>query len=351
MKKVRIGFVGAGAMGQCAHLVNYASLETCEIVALAELRPGLARQVARRYNIERIYPDHHALLQEEELDAIVASQPYNRHGILLPDLFKAGVPVFTEKPLTCSIEAGEQIIQELEASAAKHYLGYHKRSDPATKWVRNEITRLKQSGELGPLQYIRILMPAGDWIASGFVDLLSSTEPLEDLPTDRLPSDMEPVMQQAYDTFVNYYIHQVNLLRHLLGESYSVSYADPTGRIMVTHSESGIPGTIEMSPYETTIDWQEEVLVAFAHGWIKLTLPAPLARNRCGKVSIYYDGERAEHPCLLEPTFPWVHAMRQQAIHFIEAVEGKETPLCEAHEALEDLKIARDYLRLLHESK
>ena len=38
-KKVRIGFVGVGSMGQCAHLKNYAVIPECEVVALAELRP------------------------------------------------------------------------------------------------------------------------------------------------------------------------------------------------------------------------------------------------------------------------------------------------------------------------
>ena len=46
MDKVRLGFVGVGGMGQCAHLKNYVVLPDCEVVALAELRPELARQVA-----------------------------------------------------------------------------------------------------------------------------------------------------------------------------------------------------------------------------------------------------------------------------------------------------------------
>ena len=46
------------------------------------------------------------------------------------------------------------------------------------------------------------------------------------------------------------------------------------------------------------------------------------------------------------PQFPWIHAMRQQAIHFVQAVQGEATPLCEAEEALEDLRGTRAYLRL-----
>jgi len=39
MSKVRIGFIGVGTMGQMAHLKNYVTLNDCEVVALAEVRP------------------------------------------------------------------------------------------------------------------------------------------------------------------------------------------------------------------------------------------------------------------------------------------------------------------------
>ena len=57
-KKVRIGFVGVGSMGQCAHLKNYATLPECEVAAIAELRQDLAKKVITAGNEagERIWP-------------------------------------------------------------------------------------------------------------------------------------------------------------------------------------------------------------------------------------------------------------------------------------------------------
>jgi len=255
--------------------------------------------------------------------------------------------VLTEKPLGRSVAVGEKILHALEAGGARHYVGYHKRSDPATMFARAEIDRLKQSGELGALRYIRVLMPAGDWVASGFSHLLNSEETMPEIEFDPPAADMDKETAAEYDAFVNYYIHQVNLIRHLFGENYTVSYADPAKVLMVVHSESGVPGTIEMTPYQTTIDWQEEALVAFERGYVRLTLPAPLARNRPGTVTIYRDPGDGATPECVQPQLPWVHAMRQQALNFVSAVQGRETPLCEAKEALEDLKVAREYIRLL----
>ena len=345
MAKMRIGFVGVGFMGQCAHLRNYAVLPDCEVVAIAELRQELARSVAARYGVPRVYRNHEEMLAKEELDSIVASQPYHRHGVLVPELLGANVPVFTEKPLARSVEAGRQIVSALEESGGRYLVGYHKRSDPATMYAKNEIERCKTSGELGPLRYVRILMPAGDWIAQGHTHLLQTDEDVPALSVDPPPADMDEQTARDYDGFVNYYIHQVNLMRHLLGEDYAVSYADPSGVLLAVQSESGVAGTIEMSPYRTTVDWQEQALVAFERGYIKIDLPAPLACNRPGKVTIFRDPGDGASAETVVPQLPWVHAMRQQAINFVRAIQGQDTPLCEAAEALKDLQTAREYIR------
>ena len=134
MSKVRIGFVGVGSMGQCAHLRNYASLSECEVVAIAELREKLGKQVAARYGVPKVYRSHEEMLAAEKLDGIVASQPFTRHGVLVPQLLKARLPVFTEKPLAACIEVGEKILRALKESGTWHMVGYHKRSDPATMY-------------------------------------------------------------------------------------------------------------------------------------------------------------------------------------------------------------------------
>jgi len=348
---VRIGFVGVGMMGQCAHLKNYAALPDCEVAALAELREDMGKKVAARYGVPCVYRSHEELLSREKLDGIVASQPFTRHGTLVPELLEAGVPVFTEKPLAGSVEMGERIVRALKKSGTWMMIGYHKRSDPATMHAKKEIDRLKANGELGALRYVRITMPPGDWIAGGFNDFIRSEAPQLELEADPAPRDMDEKTYKDYIRFVNYYIHQVNLLRHLLGEPYKVTYADRSGVLFAAESKSGVAGTIEMAPYNTTIDWQESALVCFERGYVRIDLPAPLASNRPGRVEIFKDPGKGMTPETTVPQLPWVHAMRQQSVNFIAAIKGKMEPPCGAKEALEDLKVARDYIRLLEKSR
>lgn len=347
-RKIQIAFAGVGGMGQAAHLRNYATLrDDCEVVALAELRPKLAQAVARKYNVPRVYSTIEEMLAKEKVDAIVASQQFTRHGIVVTEVAKAGVPIFTEKPIAASVAVGERIVAAVAAAKTWLMVGYHKRSDPATEYARKTITELKQSGELGQMKYVRISMPPGDWIAAGWTENLATDDVMPPIAVDPKPQDMDAETTKLYEAFVNYYIHQVNLLRFLVGEPYKVSYADPSKVLFIAHSASGVPCTIEMAAYSTSIDWQETALVGFERGYVKLSLPAPLAFNRAGTVEILKDPGKGVTPVTLHPQMPWVHAMRNQALNFIKAVRGEASAPCLAPEALEDIKIARDYIRLL----
>lgn len=344
---MRIGFIGVGGMGQMAHLRNYVTTPGCSVVAICEIRRKTGEEVARRYGIPRLYENYVSMLESEELDGVVVCQPFDRHAVLLPDIYPRVKCVFTEKPLAVSVRAAEDLAAAAEASGCTHMVGYHKRSDPAAIRAKGTVDSWRLSGEVGPLQYVRILMPAGDWIASGFDGLVDAGDPRGSL--DREPAGalgFSGPLADEYRAFVNYYIHQVNLMRWLLGEPYGVTYADPSGVLLAVRSNSGVAGVIEMSPYRTTVAWEEEALVAFEKGYVKLRLPAPLAVNRCGSVEVYRDPGEGQAPERCLPTLPWVHAMRQQACAFVELCRGQAEPPCGAREAVEDLRVARDYVRM-----
>lgn len=347
MSRIRVGFVGLGSMGQCAHLANYAVLADCEVAAVAELREDLGRQVARRYGVPRVHRSHREMLASERLDALVAIQRFETHGQLLPELLEAGLPVLIEKPLARSVEVGERLLEESQRTGTPLFVGYHKRSDPAVMAAMAQREDWDSSGRMGRPRFARITMPPGEWIAGGFDPLIRTAEPYPALAADPPPSGMDEEDVKRHDAFVNYYIHQLNLLRYFLGEGYDVVHADRAGRLLVVESASGVPAVIEMAPWETSVDWQESALLAYDRGWMRVDLPPPLAVNRAGRLTVYEDPADGTPPREIRPTLPSVHAMRQQAIHFLAAVRGERTPLCRAEEAVEDLRTARRCLDLL----
>jgi len=281
----------------------------------------------------------------------VAIQMFDRHGGLLPDLYAAGVPVITEKPLAAYPEVGRRLLQTLATSKASRYGAYHKRSDPATIEAGKRIRALKETGELGAMRFVRITMPPGDWIQGGFNDLIHTDEAYPSVPADPAPKGMDAKAAHDFIEFINYYVHQLNLMRLLLGESYRVSYADPSGLLMVARSEGGVVGSLEMSTYCTTVGWQESAMVTFEKGWIRLDLPAPMVRNRPGRVTVYRDPGNGAQPQEIVPELPCVDAMHQQAVSFLKEIRGERTDLCRAEEAQEDLEVAHEYMQQLKKAR
>jgi predicted dehydrogenase len=347
VSKPRIGFVGVGGMGQMAHLQNYNTLQDqCEVVAIAEIRDDLRAKVAAKYAIPNTYKTHEEMLAKEKLDGIVAVQQFTLHGQLIPQLLEYGCPVITEKPIGRSVEVGKKIAEASAKGKGKLYVGYHKRSDPAVVFAKETIASWKQSGQFGNLRYVRITMPPGDWIASGFNGLLNATTWYGDQVTwDPLPAGMSEAEAKHYEGLVNFYVHQVNLARHLLGEDYKVQYADPTGTVLVANAASGPAITIEMQPFSNSMEWREEALVTFDKGWMHIRVFAPLTHNRAGEITVYEDAA-GQQPREIRPTMPHLHAMRSQAMNFIRAIKGEATPLCSAEDAVKDLIALRDYMQL-----
>jgi predicted dehydrogenase len=344
--KVRIGFVGAGFMGQLAHIRSYASLrDECELVALAEPRQRTAALVAARYGIERVYRDHRELLESEQLDGIVAAQPFRHHAALLPELYPHVRHLFTEKPLAFSAATGDRLARLAAQSGCVHMLGYQRRSDPATVEAKRTVDSWKSSGELGRLRYLRICYTDGDWTgnAHGLIDVGEQPPPFpaEDPPPE-FAADDEALW--ALSTGVDELVHPLNLLRHFVGERYGLVFVHVSGRLCAFESESGVPMTIEVSPYRVSVGFDEELLVAFERGYVRLC-PAPsLAVNRAGRVEIFSDSAGAL-PQQVEPELPWIDPQQAQAANFLRVCRGEAPPPTDAAEAAEDLRLVADIVR------
>ncbi len=342
---VKLAFIGVGYMGQNAHLVNFARNPECEVVAIVDAKTQQARLVAEAYGVKKVFSSIKELMDTTEVDGFVASQPYRSHRSLLPELFAYKKPVFTEKPIALSAEAGQELVDLAEKNGVVHMVGYHKRSDPAMEFAIEKINEFKESGKLGAMTYIRSTMPAGDWV-SGAPTIIRTDEPFPEVVKEGdVGYYADDSYNKFYDKFVNYYIHQVNAIRYLLSENYSVTYAEKSNTLLVCTSESGITCTLEMSPYTTSIDWFESYLVCFEHGYVLIELPAPLASQRCGKVTVFEDVDNK--PITWSPTLPNLHAMKNQANNFIEVVKGTRKPPADGRTAVLDLLSAKEYVSLV----
>jgi predicted dehydrogenase len=340
--KVKIGFIGVGHMGQLAHLHQYVQLpDLCEIVSLCDFKIKQATVLAERFGVPKVTTDYRELLADKDIEAVVCIQGFYNHVVLVPDVLRAGKHVLTEKPLCVFPENGDKLVKIAKETGKIHMVGYNKRSDPAIEHAMCVISKWKKSGEMGKMTYVRISMPPGNWRKDCDMHFMTD-EPTVHAPPEPSPHDMDESTYNKTIWFVNYYIHQVNLMRFLLGEDYQLTYADK--HFFSARSESGVNCILEIEPYSTSIDWQEHALVCFEKGWVRIDMPAPLAMQLAGTVTIYED--KGPDSGYTTPVMPNICAMRNQAKNFLLAVAGERPAQCISSEAVKDLRISRDYIRM-----
>ena len=341
-KKIKMGFIGVGHMGQLAHLHNYVQLsELCEITTLCDVKINQAKILANKFNIPKATADYRELLADPEIEAVACIQYFENHVNLVPDVLRAGKHVMTEKPLCVFPENGDKLVQIAKETGKIHMVGNHKRSDPATEHAMGIIKKWKATGEMGKMTYVRLSMPPGNWRKDCDMPFMTDETP-GFVPPEPGPEGIDEVTRNKMIWFVNYYIHQVNLMRFLLGEDYKLTYADRY--FFSAISESGVNCILELEPYSTSVDWQEHALVCFEKGWVRIDLPAPLAMQLAGTVTVYED--KGRDSSFSYPVMPNICAMRNQAKNFLLAVTGEKPAPCVSEEAVKDLRIAEDYIKM-----
>jgi len=340
MRKIKLGMIGAGHMGQLAHLLNFVQLpDMCEIVNICDVKINQARHLANRWGIPKATADYRELLADKEIEAVLCIQSFENHVVLVPEVLKAGKHIFTEKPLCVFPHNGEMLANLARDAGKLHMVGYHKRSDPAIEHAMKIITEWKQSGEFGKMTYVRICMPPGNYRKDADLPYDSGETP-GFVPEEPRPAGMDDETRHRMIWFVNYYIHQVNLMRHLMGEDYQLTYADRY--FFSARSESGVNGILELDTFETSVDWQEHALVCFERGWVRIDLTAPLATQLAGTVTVYKD--KGWDSTFEYPVMPNVCPMRNQARNFLLALNGEKAAPCISDEAVKDLRIAEAYI-------
>jgi predicted dehydrogenase len=120
---LNIGVVGCGKIADC-HIEEIQKLGCAQVLAVCDLEPILAEQLALRYSVPHWYTDFDRMLSEHRLDAIHIATPPNSHLTLARKASKVGCHVFLEKPLAVTAADGQRLIECLQQSGRKFSINY-----------------------------------------------------------------------------------------------------------------------------------------------------------------------------------------------------------------------------------
>jgi predicted dehydrogenase len=278
---VRIGVVGAGGVMQRVHLPSLRQLAEVDVVALAELDLDLGRRVAAAFGIPRVHPSVEEMVAQEQLDGVVVVTNKAWHCSACLPALERGLPVFTEKPLAGSLEDGRRMVETAARTGARLMVGYMKRYDPAVR----EAERLLREGALGPVRYARVHDFGGEFVAGAEG---VATRPLRPQPPRR-PSpqgpsgappaapSLEQVRAQAFDQWIEVWIHDVNLVQGLFGPVEELIWSrQGASKLALVRCGGGAEVLLEVGgPQVPGAPWDEAVEAFGPSGRLQLRFAPP----------------------------------------------------------------------------
>jgi predicted dehydrogenase len=347
-KTVNIGMIGAGMIGQRSHLAHLVEIDTCRVLALAELRPELGRLVCGKFGIPKLYSTHTELLGDPDIEAVVVVTRRHATGPIVLDALSSGHHVISEKPMAHTRAQAERLVSAQPAGKC-YAIGYMKRHDAGVARGKTVLDSLRRSGELGQIVLVRAWCFGGDTGVGrhGFA-MTDEVRPdgieLWPIAPDWIPGSR----QEEYAAFLNVNIHMLNLLRYVFDATPVVSSANlvrSQGRI-VTFDFDTFPCVFEMAEVATG-DWHEGIEVLFERGRLRIALPPPLLDMASASVEL----ECAE-PALrtIRYSAPRSTAFRLQAEAFVDDILQRREPIASGADSVKDLALAESIWRKALES-
>lgn len=167
-RPLNLAFVGLGNQGRTLLLDNCLKMTdhdlriqaVCDIWPLRRLA---AEKMCKRYKHEtRAYEDIHEMLEKEKgLDAVLIATPDWMHAEQSVACLEAGLHVYCETPMACSIESARRMVRTAGQSKRLLQIANPYRSRPRYRTVRRMIRDLGGIGEfvLAGAHYRRIRQP------------------------------------------------------------------------------------------------------------------------------------------------------------------------------------------------
>ncbi len=144
MIKLRIGVIGAGAMGQ-HHLRIYNEMKDVELVGICDTDRNRAEFMAKSYETTP-YFNHNELLNQE-LDAVSVVVPTTLHTRVALDVINSGTHLLVEKPIADTLENADAMINAAHDAKVKLMVGHVERFNTAVLKLKEII----DSGMLGKI--------------------------------------------------------------------------------------------------------------------------------------------------------------------------------------------------------
>lgn len=137
--KVRIAVVGAAGAFGMKHLDGLVNIEDAEVTVVSATSAEKAQAVADQYGVANAVVGLDAVLERDDVDAVILATPTQLHAAQSQAVLAAGKHVQVEIPLADSFADAEATVAAADASGKIAMVGHTRRFNPSHQWVHDKI--------------------------------------------------------------------------------------------------------------------------------------------------------------------------------------------------------------------
>jgi myo-inositol 2-dehydrogenase/D-chiro-inositol 1-dehydrogenase len=152
MKKINVGIIGAGRIGRLhAENLRY-RIPEAELVAISDIFVEAAEEAATKLGLPRAYQDHHRILDDESVDAVLICSSTDTHAQMIQEVAEAGKQIFCEKPIALDLGEIDRALAAVKRAGVMLQVGFNRRFDPNFRRIKEIVA----SGQIGTPHLLRI---------------------------------------------------------------------------------------------------------------------------------------------------------------------------------------------------
>ena len=139
MKRLNVGVIGLGRLGRVYVRDLAGRIPETKVVAVADPIGNLAKEIAAEFDVPSWYTDPLAMIDDNNVDAIVIVTPTHIHREQVIAAAKSKKPTFCEKPPALSLAEVAEMKAAIEKSGMFFQMGFMRRFDPGYAAAKKEI--------------------------------------------------------------------------------------------------------------------------------------------------------------------------------------------------------------------
>lgn len=340
-KKIKIGWIGSGFVGQVAHINLYEDISNAEIVALSELRENLGKKVAKKNFIPKYYSDYNKMLENENLDAVVLIVHRNHTAYFAEDILKKKFNLFTEKPQAPTYESAKKLVTIAKKNNLKYASGLMRRHDEGilhSKKIFNKLINSKSFGDLIGAEFY--CFAGGDYCGIGNYQKTKEPRPTHKLCA-RYPNWLNKKDGKKYEEFLNVYIHDIDLINYFFGKNLKVINVNYSSEKMsyINILANDVPISFKFRKLNSN-HWAEGYSIIFEKGIIEVELKPAFLKNTSSTVNIKKLGKGGLINDNYFENFSFNWSFKNQHLDFIKSLQNKNYyPISSCEKTLNSYKV------------